>query len=120
MKDAIERGRAVALMCQGCGEALIILPPMMPKKVETMLPMLMGAMGVPMKARTLDGTTDAPTMFGLTGEELSKLLAPKCASCAHADPLYRAELAHAVLRVVTDGGDALAVIGSDLQGETSL
>src|SRR5471032_1658341 len=98
MSDDIERGRAVALLCQGCGEALIILPPKMPPKMEKILPMMMAALGAPMRERTLDGETDAPTMFGLNGDELSKLMAPKCASCAHADPLYRASLAHVVLR----------------------
>lgn len=103
--ETIERGRAVTLFCCGCGEGLTILPPKLPKMLERTLPMLLATQGIKLQGRTLDGDTEAPTMFGLTGAELTKLLQPKCYACAHADPAYRAELAHATLRLVGPGSD---------------
>jgi hypothetical protein len=98
-KPELERGRAVTLFCVGCEEGISILPPKIPKALERTFPMLLATQGVRMKGRTIDGDTDAPTMFGLNGRELTDLLQPKCYSCAHADPKYRAELAHATLRI---------------------
>jgi hypothetical protein len=99
-EEKLERGRAVTLFCVGCGEGLVILPPKIPKVMERTLPLLLATQGVRMQGRDIDGDTDAPTMFGLTGAQLTELLQPKCYTCAHADPLYRAELAHATLRLV--------------------
>ncbi len=102
--EPLERDAPVMMGCVACGEPITLVPPVMPATVKKMLPLLLAALGAPMKKRDSRGDITEPTMFGLTGSELTALLMPYCYGCVLAQPGLRVQCADLpIVHQVTNG-----------------